>query len=161
MIIMMMIAISGCYTDKVAYHDMIKANEKYPQKVAEFTRTYYPCFDERDTVILHDTSYDFIEVVCPPDMLTKLDTIFVDKFKYRTKTVNQPSRFVAVPSITKIVNSYIRDSAEINLLEYRLKKSTEDNVELWRKSDSKSTWIMWLIILLAVSLLGNFIQMKK
>lgn len=148
------LTISSCYSDKAAYQAMIKANDKYPQKVAEFTRLYYPCIS-RDTDILHDTSYDFIEVACPPNIVTDVDTIFIEKFKYQTKIINQPARTVAVPTITKIINKYIRDSAEINLLEYRLEQCTIDNINYQRKYDNKSDWIKWLLIILASSLIIN------
>lgn len=152
--------ISSCYTDKQAYQDMIRANDKYPQKVAEFTRAFYPCYDVRDTTILHDTSYDFIEVQCPDVQLSKIDTIWADKWRVKKVYGDKPMKFVSVPTITKVVNSYIRDSAEINLLEYRVERCTIDNIEYQRRLDKKGEWIKWLIILLAVSLLGNIMQYK-
>ena len=159
-IITILLTISGCYTDKQAYQDMIRANDKYPQKVAEFARSYYPCMDVKDTTIVHDTSYDFIEVQCPEQQSSKIDTIWANKLVVKKVDSDVITKYVSVPTITKIINSYIRDSAEVNLLEYRLKSCTEDNVSLYEKNDSKSSWIKWLIILLAVSLLGNFAQYK-
>lgn len=153
--------ISGCYTDKQAYQELIRANEKYPQKVAEFTRTYYPCYDVRDTTVVHDTSYDFIEIQCPDVQESKFDTIWADKWRVKKVYGNKPMKFVSVPTITKIVNSYIRDSAEVNLLEYRLEQCTITNIEYQRRLDKKGEWIKWLLILLACSLILNAILIPK
>ena len=161
MTVAIVLTISGCYTDKQAYQELIRANQKYPQKVAEFTRTYYPCYNVKDTTVVHDTSYDFIEIQCPDVQESKFDTIWADKWRVKKVYGNKPMKFISVPTVTKIVNSYIRDSAEVNLLEYRLKNCTEEQVALWHKNDAKSTWIKWLIILLAVSLVGNIIQLQK
>jgi len=155
------LTISGCYTDKQAYQELIRANQKYPQKVAEFARTYYPCFDVRDTTVVHDTSYDFIEIQCPEEQLSKIDTIWADKWRVKKVYGDKPMKFVSVPTVTKIINSYIRDSAEVSLLEYRLKSCNETNVSLYQKNDAKASWIKWLIIILAVSLIGNIIQLQK
>ena len=162
MIITTLLLLSSCLTSKKADSNLKKINDKYPYKVAEFTRTMYPCFDVMDTIIQHDTSYDFIEIQCPENNLMRLDTVWVEKYKkLKMVNVDKPFRVIAVPGITKIVNSYIKDSAEINLLEYRLKNCTEDSVKLWKSNDKKSTWIKWLIILLAISIIANILQYFK
>ena len=162
MIMMSSLLLISCYTDKDAFRQMIKANDHYPEKVAEFTRTHYPCFDVKDSIVVHDTSYDFIEIQCPQDEShSKIDTIWLEKWRRPKIDKNKIGQLVAVPMTTKIVNTYIRDSSEVNLLEYRLKKCAEENQMIIKKNDGKADWIKWLLIILAISLLLNVILITK
>ena len=102
-IIMTVLLLSSCLTSKKADKDLRKINYKYPHQVAEFTRTMYPCFDSYDTIVLHDTSYDFIEIQCPDGGMLKIDTVFTEVYKKNKPVdITRPFKVIAVPGITKI-----------------------------------------------------------
>lgn len=120
-------------------------------------RSKYPCITTNDTIIKLDTSYDFIELQCNDKIVNNFDTIYLTKYKTEIKE----NKIIGVPVKTKLIYKYLRDSAEINLLEYRLKACQEEKDKLSNKSENKSDWNKWLLVILGISLVINTIQFFK
>jgi hypothetical protein len=145
---------SSCYTSNKANKDINKAYENYPEAVAAFARNKFPC-KETGTDSIIKTEYDFIELKCPDqkEQSQVIDTIYLTKPSRPKTYIMYKDKFVAIPSTTKIINKVIRDSS----CEILLKKSVEGQQILVHKNEKQSDWIKWLLILLAVSFIGNIL----
>ncbi|CAB5218585.1 hypothetical protein UFOVP217_38 [uncultured Caudovirales phage] len=155
--ILIVISMFGCYTQKKANKSLNKAYLNYPQAVADFTRQKYPCIpvNNTDTVIKYDTLYDFIELI---------DTIKVnipgqDKYisKIVTKTIPKIKQVIKYITVTKVV----KDSAELSYRDIQITKLSAKNEDQVKKIEKKSNWINWLLIILAISLILNIILIRK
>lgn len=153
-----LVCLGSCYTPSKAKKELNKANDKYPQLVAGFTREKFPCIEKKaDTTITTDTLFQYINVDCPTDTsLTKGDTIYIDKVRTQTKTIK-----VAVPQQTKIINRYIEDSAKIKVMEYDNEQCSKKLERETAKAETRFKWNMKLLIALIISMLLNIILFKK
>ena len=157
-------AISGCYTQKKASWQVDKATSKYPALVAEKTRHNFPCITKSvDT--LESVKDSLIYIDCPDnsaintinegyesnDTIVKINTIYKDKI------VRVP---VNIPVKTVYITQKIKDSAEIYILNTTINNYKDRVNELDKKNNSKVKFIKWLIIILLISLLGNYLQFK-
>jgi hypothetical protein len=155
-IIIFLASLLGCYTQKKAQHDLIKAQLSYPAVASNFARVFYPCIGIRDTIVRSDTAYQFAEISCDT---TRIDTIRITTNQIIYKQAK--SKIVAVPTVTVYKERLIRDTAEYALLNYRLQASEEDKQEWIAKADKRLNRSWWLIIALAVSIILNLIQLRK
>lgn len=150
--------ISGCYTEKKALKDLEKANDEHPQVVAKFVINKYPCSEKKDSVILYDTIYKDIEVLCPPQNTINIhDTIYKNGKKYPplVKTI------VSVPIPQKTIVRWYEDSAKIKIYSVQNANLSNNLAECQKKKESNSEWIKWLLICLCISALLNIIQLRK
>ena len=152
--IVLTIMMSSCYTSNKANKDINKAYENYTEAVAAFARDKFPCKETGlDSIV--KTEYDFIEIKCPDqkEQSQVIDTIYLTKPSRPKTYIMYKDKFVAIPSTTKIITKVIRDSS----CEILLKKSVENQQILVRKNEKQSDWIKWLLILLALSFIGNIL----
>ena len=153
-LLMIMLMISGCYSSNKAKKDINKAYENYPETVASFARDKFPCKETGvDSVV--KTEYDFIEIKCPDqtEQPQLIDTIYLNKPSRPKTYIMYKDKFVAIPSTTKIITKIVRDSS----CEILLKKSVEGQQILVGKNEKQANWIKWLLILIAVSFIGNIL----
>jgi hypothetical protein len=135
-----------------------KINAKHPELLAKFCRDTFPCvLSKVDTFTSFDTNYLTIEC---PDYKAK-DTILITKYLKGSAVLKYLNK-------TNTIIKTIRDSAEIvycNLELIALNKKCaqyiEDNRILSNKVTTKNRWLMWLIIALLCSIIGNILQLKK
>jgi len=143
-----------------------KLNAKHPELLAKFCKDTFPCVTTKI-----DTSkrieYEFIEIQCPGYDYDNayIDTVWLTHS--RTQLIDGPA-IVVTEKVTNTITKTIKDSAAIRLCELELiscnNKSNDllqQNVKLQNKVTTKNRWIMWLIIALLVTIIGNIIQLKK
>lgn len=159
LLMIMTVLISSCYTPNKANKELKKAYENYPEQVAEFTRNKFPCNFVTDTVM--NTEYDFIEIKCPDSLQQSqvIDTIYLTKPTKPKTYIIYKNKFVAIPSTTKIVTKYIKDST----CEILLNKSVMDAKYSKEKCDRRGDYINWLLIAFCLSFIANilFITTKR
>lgn len=156
-----LILLSSCYTAKKAEKQLDKAIAEYPAMAAEKTRDRFPCITTAETVRT-DTVYELIDVECPPsDFKTvyslKTDTLYKD----RVTVLKGGKQTVYVPGKTTTVTKVIEDSAKIFIAEDKVKSLQTEVSELEDKNEGKRSLIWWLIILLLLSIGGNYLQAKR
>lgn len=152
------IALNGCYTQQKAQQQIDKANEKYPSLVAVLARDKYPCTEilKPDTSVIYKDSLIYVDVECPdttenknPFITEIRDTI--NNIVYKTKTVRVP---VNVPVKYSYVTRYYEDSAKLKLNAISINKLSKDNETLSSENKtltkkvankSKENWL-WRII---------------
>ena len=153
-LLMMVLMISGCYTSNKANKDINKAYDNYPETVAAFARDKFPCKETNiDSAV--KVEYDFIEIKCPDqaEPVQVIDTLYLTKPSRPKTYIVYKDKFVAIPTTTKTITKIVRDSS----CEILLKKSVDGQQILVRKNEKQAEWIKWLLILLAVSFIGNIL----
>jgi hypothetical protein len=148
------ILLNSCYTANKAQKDINKAYNHHPEVVAKFAQKEFPCIETSEKII-HDTSYDFIEILCPNDTTKVFDTV------YLTKYVNQKitgTKIVKLPSETITIYRFIKDSAEAIILKTALQKCSENGHELQKNCDKNKEWIKWLLVIIALLILSHLIR---
>lgn len=158
--ILLTISLFGCYTPNKSQKALNKAYKRYPSEVATFTREKIPCIvTDADTVYQYDTSYDFIEVLCPDQEDKVKDTTYLTK---NVKYVLQQSKYkiIAMPQKTKTITitQKIEDSAKILIMATDNKNCADKVQKLSNKIIRKNAWIISFLILLLISLFFNFLQ---
>ena len=166
MISALIFALAGCYTAEKAERKMAKAYRKQPKTVAEFTRGKFPCVVGKDTILRVDTTYDFVEILCPDNPIDG-DTILIDvpgPVQYLPgpiKYLPGKLQYVKTPTITKTVTKYVKDSAEIYLLTQTAKECQASQLKAENRAKNRMYWIWWLFVALTVSLLFNFVKFSR
>ncbi len=159
------VAIVGCYTQKKAKEQTQKALVKYPEVVATIARTAFPCTTTKsDTVITSKDSIIFIE--CPetpdnpaPEYIRDTVTNTVTKYvKGATQFYKVP---VTLPIRTITVIKTVEDSAKIFILQAEIDRLKAYGEKVDRKLHKRNKAILWLIIILSLSLVGNYLQLKS
>ena len=143
-----------------------KLNAKHPELLAKFCKDTFPCVTTKiDTS--KSIEYEFIEIQCPGYDYDNayIDTVWLTHS--RTQVIDGPA-IVVTEKLTNTITKTIKDSAAIRSCELELiscnNKSNDllqQNVKLQNKVTAKNRWIMWLIIALLVTIIGNIIQFKK
>jgi len=143
-----------------------KLNAKHPELLAKFCRDTFPCVTTKiDTS--KSIEYEFIEIQCPGYDYDNayIDTVWLTHS--RTQVIDGPA-IVVTEKVTNTITKTIKDSAaikscELSVLELNKKVNeiNEKNRKLENKVTTKNRWIMWLIIALLVTIIGNIIQLKK
>ena len=152
--ILLIILVSSCHTAKNALNKVKKADYYHPEVVAEYTRTKYPC-KLVDSIVKYDTSYDFVEIQCPDFVSSSTDTIY--KIVSSNIVKPKPIKVITTKIITKEIVRDVIDSACYKEVEVYI----QQNKDLSMTINDKNDWIKWLLIILCVSILINFIQSKK
>ena len=110
LLMILTVLISSCYSSNKANKDLNKAYENYPKAVATFARDKFPCKETTiDSVV--KTEYDFIEIKCPESSEQVIDTLYLTKPTKPKSYIIYKDKFVAIPSTTKIITKYIKDSS--------------------------------------------------
>lgn len=152
---LMLIWFCSCYTPNKAKKDIDKAYKHHPNEVAKFAADKYPCKDGIIQVV-HDTSYDFIEIACPDginDTIYKRDTVTITQ-KIKGKTIEvQKVKVLKIPSDKVIITKYVKDSAQLAVLYGKIKSLEDDKIKLSYQCEKRQESIKWLLIALAVCLL--------
>jgi hypothetical protein len=154
--ILLLILLSSCHTAKNALNKVKKADLYHPEIVAEWTRNKYPC-KVADSIVKIDTSYDFVEIQCPEINGPVNDTIYLTKYVKSVIDKSKPYKVVEIKTVTKEIVRDVIDSACYKEVDVYI----QDNKKLGEKISTKNDWIIWLLILLFVSLLVNFLQSRK
>jgi hypothetical protein len=168
--VLFLLVITSCYTEKKAQKELNKANDKYPDVVAEFTRDKYPCTELKDSTVVYDTVYQEVEALCPPQQIIytkdtlwkkKIDTVYRKDDIYKKNPLVKTT--VTVPVRQTTVTKWFEDSAKIKLLTSQINKCGEDLKQSERKKERNWDWIKWLLVALGISVIVNilFITNKK
>jgi len=165
-LLVLFVALFGsCYTQKKATEQTQKALIKYPEVVANVARTAFPCVTTKsDTVVTSHDSIVFIE--CPeqpdnPALEYIRDTVTNTVTKYlkgETKFYKVP---VTLPIRTITIIKKEKDSAETYLLNKEINRLKAYSEKADRKIHSRNTWLKWILLVLALSLFGNWLQLKS
>ena len=155
-----MISMIGCYTENKALKDLNKAYDMHPNVVAKYSAEHFPCIGSE--VVKYDTSYDFVEIQCPDvnENSQVNDTIYLTKYIPRINS-SKHSKVVAIPTKTIIKTIKVVNNAELNVSEFRLEQCESEKNDYIDKVVQRGNWIKWLLILLALSLVGNIILIRK
>lgn len=148
---------SSCYTPNKALKDLKKANKEYPDITSNFLRLKYPCIFNKDTIVLNDTLYEFLEIQCPNDSI--IDTISIkDKPKIDK---SKPYKILRVysPIKTKIIK--VEDSSKLFTLSEELLKCSVDKKESSDKLDKNKKLLKYFTIALILSIALNAILIYK
>jgi len=157
--ILLVMLVSSCHTAKNALNKVKKADLYHPEVVAKYARDKYPCILV-DSIVKLDTSYEFVEIQCPDFVSPSPDTIYkiVRSKTDLSKIVKpQPIKVITVKTITKEVVRDVIDSA----CYVQAENLINENKNLSMTINDKNDWIKWLLIILCVSILINFIQARK
>jgi hypothetical protein len=152
-----MMLMSSCYTPNKALKDLKKANNKYPDIASNFLRLKYPCIFSKDTIVINDTSYEFIEIQCPED--TKIDTVSILNNPKVDKSRPYKIFKVYSPIKTKIIK--VEDSSKIFNLSEELLQCLVDKKELSSKLDKKKRYSNYFLFGLILSVILNALLIYK
>lgn len=153
--------LSSCYSAKKAEKQLNKAITEFPAMAAEKTRDRFPCITTAET-IRTDTVYELMEVECPENEFKTVYSRITDTlYKDRVTVLKQGKQVVYVPGKSTTVTKVIEDSAKIYLAEDKVKSLQAVVSELEAKNSGKRSLIWWLIILLILSIGGNYLQAKR
>lgn len=156
--ILIVCVLGSCYTSNKAKKQLNKANDKFPDVVAKFTRDQYPCIDKKiDTAYSIDTLYQYINVECPP-LFPTIDTFYKTNTLYKNRIVKQ---LVAIPQRTITITKSIEDSAKIKLMASENKMCSDKLVKAENKIERLRNWVKWLFIILIISILLNALLITK
>ena len=158
--ILLTISLFGCYTPNKSQKALNKAYNHFPSELATFTRDKFPCIvTDADTVYQYDTSYDFIEVLCPDQQDQGNDTTYLTK---NVKSVLQKTKYktIGLPEKTKTITivQKVEDSAKILIMATDNKNCADKVQKLTDKITSKNKWIISFLILFLISLIFNLLQ---
>jgi len=148
------ILLNSCYTANKAQKDIDKAYNHHPEVVAKFAQKEFPCIETSEKII-HDTSYDFIEILCPNDTTKVFDTVILTKFVKQKIT---GTKIVKIPSEIITIYRFIKDSAELKISELRLQQCSENGHELQKNCDKNKEWIKWLLVIIGLLILSHLIR---
>lgn len=132
-----------------------KAKGKNPVKVAQLCSTDWPCITTpQDTVRRTDTLVDIITVDCPDTTAYGPDSVII---RVPVKVRVPVTRIKETTTIT----IRIRDSATIFIADKKAKEATTKAEKWQRKAESRNTVIIWIIVVLALSVIGNIIMIRR
>lgn len=158
--IAIILLLTGCMTSEKAKRKLDKIEKDYPELISEICAVEYPCIPRKaDT--LYKTEYDLIEVECPDGQIPETnrdstDTVFIIKYNERRVT-----KEIKIPCESKIIATYLEDTAKVADLRNRLNQSDEAYQKVNKKSKKyeKISWILGLI--LALLILALYLRRKK
>ncbi len=156
MTVLMLTCLSSCYNSQKAID---KLERKDPVKLAEYCKKELPCTGI-DTVVKSDTLYEFLELICPENTENvQKDTFYITKpGQYRGST--GAVKVIAIPAKTKTITVKVLDSASLRIAALRMADMKETADKYIAKNESKGRLLLWHIIALAVSIIGNVILLK-
>ena len=154
--ILILILFASCKSSEQLYNKAIYKDEV---KVAELARRDFPCTKTKiDSVVTIDTLYDYIEIQCPPDTITRIDSF---------ETVYSNIVKVKVPQkiITIRTKETIEDSAKIKVMASTISGYDEENKRISKQltevRNSRNAWRKRFIILAALFGVAIFLRIKR
>jgi hypothetical protein len=155
-----LLLISSCYSHKIAYKDLNKVMAHYPEMVAVKTRQWFPCgeFVIYDTIekVRWTTFVDSIN----PIINRIIDTTIVDSCQEKIRVIRiLKTKLIDKPVVTKTIK--IIDSACIRENQYLIDNEKKLNALIIKEKDKYSSALkvsIWLLVLLILSLIFNFIK---
>lgn len=152
----LLLLLVGCYSMKKATNQVRKANDNYPEMVAKFLQKEYPCIDKKsDTTFIYDTTYQSkIDTFIIENPILSVDTII------KKDTIFRQSK-ERIVTITKTIIQKIEDSSKLTIAANQLSIANKKLDKFIGKSEQKSEWIKWLLIILCISIIFNILLIKK
>jgi len=146
----------GCYSMKKAKKQVRKANDNYPELLAEFCKKEFPCIDKQsDTTYIYDTTFESkIDTIIVENPIISFDTII------KKDTILRKSKDRII-SITKTIVKKIEDSSKVFLLNSKINELNKKCDKYIGKSETKSEWIKWLLIIICISIIFNILLLRK
>ena len=128
--LLIIILLSGCYTQHKAVRSVHRAIINYPDTTQRILRNWRPCITtEADTVTRVDSIVDIISVQCPDEVRTITDTITGE-----TKIVRYPV-FVKAEALRinhrTTVTIRIKDMADVKAAEAERDEAAADAGKAW------------------------------
>jgi len=190
-IILTTFILCGCYTSKKADKDVEKAYINYKKQTLEKLRSYAPCIDKNiisdsskylnsiDSIVKILNYYDSVFENTPQEEILH-DTVKIkdsviyclDKIKYekyKFENLKLKKHLYEKDSIIKFLKSNIKNIKPIEITKTieddALKKINEElikeNKDLIKQNSNKKTFIILLLIPLAISIIINILKLKK
>jgi len=156
LLLCLLLSLVGCYSLKKATKQVRKANDTYPEMVAKFLQKEYPCIEKKsDTTLIYDTTYQVkIDTFLIETPIISFDTVI------KKDTILRQSK-ERVITITKTIVKKIEDSSKLLIASNQLNLVNKKLEKFITKSESKSEWIKWILIILCISIIFNILLIKK
>ena len=144
--------LAACSTSEKLYN---KAKGKNQVKVAQLWSNDWPCITTpQDTVRRTDTIVDIITVDCPDTTAYGPDSVII---RIPVKVQVPVTRIKETTTITIRVRETSREYVADSKAREAITKA-----EKWqRKAENRNTVIMWLVIAMALSIIGNIIMIRR
>ena len=125
--LLILLSLTGCFTQKKAQKQFNKAHFKYPEISAKGCSIFYPIKEKItiDTKYIQgeiDTFIEFVEVDC--------DTVIETKFKERIIQIPCPPRLQRVDTIYKTEYKELENTAKLEVLNINIKRLEADRIIL-------------------------------
>lgn len=135
-------SLQGCLSSHKADKQLFNINKKYPEKVADFTRTNYPCFITKIDTSFIDTT---LIVYCDSIMVVTIDSTKPTQLVHSKPLVYIKKVPVRLPSVT----IYYEDSAKIKVCESTTKGlyNELDKLNRYQNKLKYILYICWGLIL--------------
>lgn len=151
---------TGCYGEKKARQQFAKAAVAYPEIPAEYCANEFPVKDSviRDTTTISDTL-----------IVTGLsDTVFIQDFDTVRMIITKTLPGKIITNTVHITDTIIRENtASVKACEIDkskltglLEKKTGES-DRWQGKYKKTSWIMWGLIALIISIIGLNIYLRS
>jgi hypothetical protein len=171
--LLLLILLSGCYTQKKAEKQLTKAQLNYPLSVAKKTSEWYPCVEE--------TRVDTVKVTewrLKVDSVTKLlrvrDTVVMktvytcedlptlqSQLQAQKNIIIKLQQLIYEKPPVVVTTKLIKDSAGITLLRAQISDLTNKSDEYQVKYQRSMKWLIFVLIAFSVSILLHLLTRKK
>lgn len=161
----------GCYTERKAEKQVLKAQIYHPDMVARKTSEWYPCgwliakmdssemvdwmarIDSINTIIKYDTTF----LIKDKKIIVNKDCGNLnEKLSSANNFIYQLQKELNLPAPVIYRNIKIFDSAKISYLNSIIKSKSDDKDLYQKKYENLLKITIWLIVALAISLFFNF-----
>jgi len=186
-LVLLIATLTGCYTEKKATKQAVKAINVYPLKMLPIFRGQYPCVTTNVTHTIDSTAYlssldsirlltDFYNALMEgiePTVITSYDTIYLKECANYIKEIARKDKIIALKDkyiadfakktkeIAPIVDSKvneIEDLSAITEMDLKLTKALQERDKLQKSNDK---WKKWFFILAATFGIAIFLRIKK
>lgn len=119
----------GCYSEKRAARQLVKAQTQYPHRVAKHcSRTFPPLAYEKDSFIyLPGDPVVFTDTIINTDTITRMQWRYINKYHYKTDTVYISRQMQVVNKAAEIALSH----GNAMLSSQLAAKKAEHHILLW------------------------------
>jgi len=176
-LVLLIATLTGCYTEKEATKQVVKAMDVYPLKMLPLFRGQYPCVTTNVTHTIDSTAYlssldsirlltDFYNALIDgiePTVITAHDTIYSKECTNYIKEIARKDKIIALKDkyiadfakktkeIAPIVDSKVKeieDLSTVTEMDLKLTDALNKIDELQNRNDKKGKIIKWLIFFL-------------
>lgn len=162
--------LSSCYTDNKATAQVQKAIQRKPAIAAKLTRDAFPCTTTKaDTATSYKDStvwfsFDGDQPI-NDNPVTASELVSIHDTIHMIKKVAVPGKVIRVPVTVRVptntITLKVEDSAKIKLLTIQANDKDFLINSLKGRVDRLQRWRMWLSLGLLISVVGNFILLKR